>query len=206
MTNDLPGASPEGATTPSDSRGGTRNLGRGAVVPAHPGSFLWTPENIRRLIELAATKTVPEIARIMGTSKNSVVGKAHRMGIFFPTFRAECAKDHREIARMILAGMGVTEIARALGQHISTVNNKIDYLRKRDRAALKIMPLTLADLGPDQCCWPLGGPKEPAKEFCGEPVVNGKSYCQVHQARAYQKPSHDKGQPFHIGKYPRPAE
>ena len=165
----------------------------------------WTPENTRQLIELAATKTIPVIARIMGVSKNSVVGRAHRLGISFPTFRFECAKNHRKIARMVATGLGVTEIARALGQPISTVNGKIRYLRRRDEPKKTIW--TLADLGPDQCRWPLGGLKDRAEEFCGEPIVKGKPYCEPHAKRAYLKPVKDKGQPFHFErKRPKAAE
>ena len=201
MNHDLHGASLEGATPPASltSRTGTRNLGPecdGAYTTAHSGSFSWTPENTQRLIELAATKTIPEIVQIMGASKNAVVGRAHRLGISFPKFRTECAKNHREIARMMASGLGVTDIARALGQPISTVGGKIRYLRRRDEAMKT--PLTLADIGPDQCRWPLGDMKERATEFCGELVVKGKPYCATHAKRAYLKPTKDKGQPFHF--------
>ena len=196
MQNDgLPGDDmrPEGATPPASltSRTGTRNLGPGcdgAYTTAHPGSFPWTPENTQRLIELAATKTIPEIVQIMGASKNSIVGRAHRLGISFPTFRFECAKVHREIARMTAAGLGVTDIARTLGQPISTVNGKLRYLRRRDEPKKTIW--TLADLGPDQCRWPLGNPKDRAEEFCGEPTAKDKPYCKTHHARAHLKLFH----------------
>ena len=196
MNPELPSESSEGATPPASltSRTGTRNLG--LDVKERPGQFLWTPENTQRLIELAATKTIPEIAAIMGASKNSIVGRAHRLGISFPAFRFECARNHRKIASMMAAGFGVTDIARALGQPISTVGGKIRYLRRREEA-MKI-PLTLADIGPDQCRWPLGDTKERATEFCGEPIVEGKPYCEPHAKRAYLKPTKDKGQPFHF--------
>lgn len=194
MTINLPGASLEGATPPA-SRDAARNLGRGEIVP-RSGHFSWTPENTQRLIELAATKTIPEIVQIMGASKNAVVGRAHRLGISFPKFRTECAKNHREIARMMARGLGVTDIARALGQPISTVGGKLRYLRRRDEPKETIW--TLADLGPDQCRWPLGNLKDRAEEFCGEPVAKGKPYCAPHCARGYLKPTKDKGQPFHF--------
>ena len=183
MTHDLPGESLEGATPPA-SRDAARNLG--LDVKERPGHFSWTPENTRQLIELAETKTIPEIAAIIGASKNSIVGRAHRLGISFPTFRFECAKVHREIARMTAAGLGVTDIARTLGQPISTVNGKLRYLRRRDEPKKTIW--TLADLGPDQCRWPLGGLKDRAEEFCGEPTAKDKTYCKTHHARAYLKP------------------
>lgn len=192
--NELPGESLEGATPPA-SRDAARNLGRGEIVP-RSGHFSWTPENTQRLIDLAATKTIPEIVQIMGASKNSVIGRAHRFGVSFPKFRAKCAEDRSEIARMAASGLGVTDIARALGQPVSTVHGKIRYMRRLNEP-IKI-PLTLANIGPDQCRWPPGNLKDRATEFCGEPIVSGKPYCQAHAKRAYLKPTKDKGQPFHI--------
>ena len=101
-----------------------------------------------------------------------------------------------EITNMLSAGMKPPEIAQVMGQHINTIHGKIRYMRRR--AGPTKIPLTLADLGPDQCLYPLGGPKEPAHEFCGKPAIQGKPYCKIHTARCYLKPTKDKGQPFHF--------
>ena len=196
MNQGLPGddVRPEGAISVASLAEGTRKLGRG--VKERPGPFIWTPENVRRLIELSANKTVPEIAQIMGTSKNSIVGKAHRLGISFPKFRDDCATGHREITDMLAAGMWPSEIAIALGQHVNTIHGKIKYMRRRD-GEMKAPP-RLDDLGPDQCRWPLGDPKQRAEAFCGEPIVPDKPYCAEHCAKAYLKPSKEKGEPVHF--------
>jgi len=47
--------------------------------------------------------------------------------------------------------------------------------------------ITLADLQPNQCRYPLGGPKERAIYFCGEPA-DGGSWCQEHRRVVFQKP------------------
>lgn len=43
------------------------------------------------------------------------------------------------------------------------------------------------DLQPDSCRYPLGGPTEPARWFCGEWCLPGKSYCEGHQRVCYQR-------------------
>lgn len=46
--------------------------------------------------------------------------------------------------------------------------------------------LTLFELTPRTCRWPLGGPKDPATHFCGAPKDLNTPYCPTHEARAWQ--------------------
>ena len=82
MITELPGDDmrPEGAT-PLTSLG-TRELpGRGGVeAQPRPGLFSWTDERLKTLRALWKDGlSVNEIGRRMGISKNSVVGKVHRL-------------------------------------------------------------------------------------------------------------------------------
>ena len=44
--------------------------------------MIWTPNNVDRLIELSNTKlTSTKIAMELGTTKNAVIGKLHRMKV-----------------------------------------------------------------------------------------------------------------------------
>jgi GcrA cell cycle regulator len=45
--------------------------------------------------------------------------------------------------------------------------------------------LTLFDLRDHHCRWPLGGPTEPAKFFCGGVAVDRRPYCAEHCRVAY---------------------
>ena len=56
--------------------------------------------------------------------------------------------------------------------------------------------LTLADLGSDQCRYPLGGPKERAEYFCGKPTGGG-SWCSEHRKIVFHKPG-QVGAVFHL--------
>ncbi len=44
---------------------------------------------------------------------------------------------------------------------------------------------TLFELRAGQCRFPVGGPVEPARFFCGEPALPGRPYCQTCCERAY---------------------
>ena len=66
------------------------------------------------------------------------------------------------------------------------------------------MSVTLADIEPDQCRYPLGGPKERAVHFCGE-KTDGGSWCHHHRAIVFQKPG-QVGEIFRIPNLARQAE
>lgn len=47
-------------------------------------------------------------------------------------------------------------------------------------------PLTsLVDLGPQQCKFPQGDPRQPDFGFCAAPTDKGRAYCDLHHGRAY---------------------
>lgn len=48
--------------------------------------------------------------------------------------------------------------------------------------------VTFLELRHRDCRWPMGGPREPAELFCGEPAELGRPYCSGHCAVAYVKP------------------
>jgi GcrA cell cycle regulator len=47
---------------------------------------------------------------------------------------------------------------------------------------------SLADLGDEECRWPVGDPGQSGFGFCADPVVIARPYCEHHCARAYQAP------------------
>ncbi len=45
--------------------------------------------------------------------------------------------------------------------------------------------LTLAELGPNTCRWPIGDPRLPSFRFCGAPTQAGEVYCRDCARKAY---------------------
>jgi hypothetical protein len=52
------------------------------------------------------------------------------------------------------------------------------------RAPLECVGITLADLDPGMCRWPIGDPRSEEFRYCGAPAA--KSWCAHHHAIAYQ--------------------
>ncbi len=130
----------------------------------------WTEERVAELIRLWETgKSASEIGRILGVSKNSVVGKAHRLKLKSrpsPIRRdGSVPKPRSKVVRESLRTPTPTPVAP------KPVERPRPVLRRRGK-------------GPG-CLWPIGDPGEADFHFCGAEAVAGKPYCSEHCARAY---------------------
>ncbi len=118
----------------------------------------WTPErvdNLRRLWDEGLTTA--EIGKQIGVSKNSVVGKAHRL---------ELPSRPSPIRR------GITR------RPAKSVRKTVVKTRSQPR----VLPINRTGM----CCqWPIGHPGEADFHFCGEPAVESKPYCARHYSIAY---------------------
>lgn len=149
----------------------------------------WTPEKVKELKKLwKKGLTTVEIGRMIGISKNAVVGKAHRLGL-----ESRPSPIKREEAPLAKKVVIVVASKKKTGSAVKTKadNEKPDFGECQE---IKDAPLSkefaakgvkLVDLKPDSCRWPLGDPKDPNFCFCGKTVVPGKVYCKEHCAVAY---------------------
>lgn len=145
----------------------------------------WTPELIKELKKLwKKGLTTGEIGRVIGMSKNAVVGKAHRLGLESrpsPIKREEMVKKEKAARALKKVAKPVAKPTRPVVQSEPEVAVK---------SAKKVKPgknkgVKLVDLKPTSCRWPEGDPKESDFHFCGKEAVPGKSYCEEHCAVAY---------------------
>jgi hypothetical protein len=44
---------------------------------------------------------------------------------------------------------------------------------------------TVANIGRDECRWPIGDPRHADFHFCGAPQVPGRPYCELHWRMAF---------------------
>lgn len=159
----------------------------------------WTDERMVRLTELVATgHSAGQIARLLagGVTRNAVIGKITRLGL-----RLGHAAPPREIRR-------------TLSREDRSLQNRINGKRfhaakpKAEPPAPKLKPTPalrlvveaptaharrLTDLAFSQCRWPLDMSLNEATVetlFCAAPVgCEEGSFCPVHRARAYVKPT-----------------
>ncbi|MDA0228730.1 MAG: global cell cycle regulator GcrA-like protein [Proteobacteria bacterium] len=120
---------------------------------------IWTPERIAEVTRLwSEGLTTAEIGKIVGITKNAVVGKAHRLGL-----PARPSPIRRQ---------GVGSSAVAAPRPVAKVLVKL------------VRQIALSTSG--ACCkWPFGHPGEENYHFCGNPALANKPYCPEHYQIAY---------------------
>ena len=125
----------------------------------------WTQERIDLLTKLwAEGLSAADIGKQLDITKNSVVGKVHRLGL---------PKRQSPIKR------------------VENDDQPVAPKKKAKAEAPKL--ITLATLKGGMCAWPQGEPGTPEFQFCGKQSVPGKPYCLDHCARAYVKSSKGDG-------------
>lgn len=125
----------------------------------------WTPEDEEALKTLwnEAKKTANEIAGIMGKSRNSIIGKARRMGLSARTSPIKIKPGNR-------AGRPKKDAAA------------------RRRAAIVGDNVHFLDLGKGQCRFPMWGNDEaPSHIYCGCDTEGHSNYCPDHKRLVIRK-------------------
>lgn len=135
-----------------------------------PPKFDWSEENIERLRQLwAEGHSTSAIGRMMGCSKNVVVGKAHRLGL--PSRPSPIVRGGSPKATPPRA-----DRRRALSEAIPVGLTA----PRMDR------PVRLSMGRGEGCRFPIGMPKEPGFRFCDAPPMEGSSYCPECHAVCYR--------------------
>tara|TARA_B110000014_G_C20087432_1_gene568925 strand:- start:215 stop:712 length:498 start_codon:yes stop_codon:yes gene_type:complete len=138
----------------------------------------WTPEREEKLKELwKKGHTASQIANLIGdTTRNAVIGKAHRLNL-------EARATSKKIAKI---------------KSDNTTNNssEIKYEKLGRKAKFKSLlldknfepenPKTLEELTDQTCRWPIGHPPESDFHFCGRKSLEKFVYCKLHVLYAFQ--------------------
>lgn len=154
----------------------------------------WTAEKIEQLNKLwSEGMSITEIGKILGMTRNAVVGKAHRLSLAkrpSPIARApgpRPAVQQAPVAPARPVAAPVAAIAAAPVAEAAPPPPKpampVMSPPSRPRPAPAFRAARIAN-GP-ACRWPLGDPKSPDFHFCGSPSIEGKPYCEKHCAMAY---------------------
>ncbi|GAB4235484.1 MAG: cell cycle sigma 70 cofactor GcrA [Kiloniellaceae bacterium] len=141
----------------------------------------WTEERVAELMRLwEAGRSASEIGRLLGVSKNSVVGKAHRMKLKArpsPIKRGAPSQPRRPaVAAMAKPVAQAPQAPKPVQQPRSVAPAP---------APRPARPVARSGGKGPACLWPIGDPGDQDFHFCGAPAVAGKPYCDEHCARAY---------------------
>lgn len=162
----------------------------------------WDGEAIKKLRALwAEGHSTAEIGRRMGTSKNAIAGKAHRLALparpspirsgggaspRAPRQTLPSLVVGRDLPR-IQPGVAMAGTGEAVRRaELAVQTRRLDAPRAIVGRNDAMLPKPLAEVQFQRiskpCCWPIGEPRTPAFRFCEAPGIPGKPYCPEHLA------------------------
>lgn len=173
----------------------------------------WTDEMVADLRKMWADGlTTGEIAKRLGVSKNSIVGKVHRLGLSgrpspikkkVPVEGQVCTPKEPKTPKkekVIEAPKDELAIAAPIEpkkeKTLKKVEVKETFVEPKETKFSKKEPeqivhkegaIKLVDLDAHTCRWPIGDPKDEKFHFCGKKVRIGHTYCDEHSETAYVK-------------------
>jgi len=141
----------------------------------------WNDDNVSRLKDLwDQGLPTAQIGKLLGFTKNAVVGKAHRIGLErrpSPIRRATIKPDRKKARSPVMPKLNFEE------KHVE--QKEIFTIRKA------FLPMTKNIFSQNLkrgCEWPEGHPNELEFHFCGKERFEDKPYCLDHCAVAYVIP------------------
>ena len=140
----------------------------------------WDDNNVTKLRELwDQGLPTAQIGKLLGFTKNAVVGKAHRIGLErrpSPIRRTAVKPDRKKARSPVMPKLNFENKQDS----ISTTNENIKFqpvVKNLFNASIK-----------RGCEWPKGHPDETDFHFCGKERFEDKPYCIEHCAVAYVIP------------------
>lgn len=149
----------------------------------------WTDEMVESLKQMwKKGLTTNEIAKNLGVSKNSIVGKVHRLNL---TARPSPIKKKEDMPapcevkaeETVETKQEAVVEKEPLMTKTETVKPAVSEGKNKNNSYIK-----LTELDNHTCRWPIGDPKDDNFCFCGKKVRSGQTYCEEHSALAYVKP------------------
>ncbi|MBE6452850.1 MAG: GcrA cell cycle regulator [Alphaproteobacteria bacterium] len=172
----------------------------------------WTDEMIVQLKKMWDDGlTTGEIGRRLNVSKNSVVGKVHRLGLSGRP--SPIKKKNPEAPATPKPKAEKQKVVNVVPQQKTKPEKKIQEPKPvaspkpepiiEKEPEIKFIPtikeektpskagqnVSLVELDNHTCRWPIGDPKDENFHFCGNKVRIGQTYCDEHAAIAYVKPN-----------------
>ena len=149
----------------------------------------WNEDNVGRLKELwDQGLPTAQIGKLLGFTKNAVVGKAHRIGLErrpSPIRRTAAKPDRKKARSPIMPKLNFENTEPEEKTYISEVTTL--------QPTIKNIFNTKGKRG---CEWPEGHPDETGFRFCNKDRHEEKPYCLDHCALAYVIPEKDESKPM----------
>jgi len=155
----------------------------------------WTDERIALLTKLWTDGlTASQIAAALGeaTTRNAVIGKAHRLGLSGRPSPVRSPRPARAAASRPSKPRPLNSAGRIPLLAKSGDPSRPSQVEPQMRT---IIPMAEIPLGPSvsllkvtdkMCKWPIGHPGDEGFRFCGSSSRDGSPYCEGHAQMAYQ--------------------
>jgi GcrA cell cycle regulator len=130
--------------------------------------LFWTPEKEKILRKMwAAGNSAREVSVVIGTTRNAVLGKVHRLKL--PTPRTAKTQN----------------VPKPKPKPKPKPEPKPTISAEEAEKIYAVVREAVMGLGKGECRWPYGAPHENKIAFCKEPVFETYSYCLKHCYHAY---------------------
>ena len=141
----------------------------------------WNDDNVSRLRDLwDQGLPTAQIGKLLGFTKNAVVGKAHRIGLErrpSPIRRTAVKPDRKKARSPVMPKLNF--------ENQPSEKNDVVVHKKTFQPMIRGLTTSNNKRG---CEWPEGHPDEADFHFCGKERFEDKPYCLNHCAIAYVIP------------------
>ena len=147
----------------------------------------WNESNVERLRELwDQGLPTAQIGKLLGFTKNAVVGKAHRIGLErrpSPIRRTAVKPDRKKARSPIIPKL-----------NFENTKEEVVEKQKPQKNFQPVIKNLFTNSVKRGCEWPDGHPDESDFKFCGKERFEDKPYCLQHCAVAYVIPEKEESE------------
>lgn len=155
--------------------------------------FEWTDENIEiARMGMVAGHSAAQIGRVLGCTRNAVIGKMGRMGIKSQNikgFQTGQPGGPKPLPKPAPRPNMMTINARAARARVGKSEPpRIPVAEPQDAPIIppRTSGKSLLELAPHDCRWPYGDVGEETFFFCGHEAIEDRPYCLGHCSIAYR--------------------
>jgi GcrA cell cycle regulator len=152
----------------------------------------WTDDRVELLKKLWADGlSASQIAaELGGISRNSVIGKVHRLGLAGRAKSPASAMPRQRKPRSQGTVMRMSRPTIRGNTVLAALQAFEPEFEPEPQVSENIIPIgqrcTILELGEGKCRWPIGDPSAADFFFCGGKTIEGLPYCGYHARIAYQ--------------------
>jgi len=147
--------------------------------------MIWTDEAVEELRRMwDRGMTTGQIAKALNVTKNSIIGKVHRLCLTArpsPIKKVSEKKEKKPVASP--KASKPTKVKVIQEKPAKDCRESV----KEPAPLVEETNIPLVKLDNHTCRWPLGDPRDDDFCFCGKRVKTGQTYCEEHASIAYVK-------------------